>query len=67
MQRDIGTRAVVEEAADADVVPSGAQNQLQSLTVEFDNVSDPDATIIKASAAIRVLRCFQSESPELQP
>lgn len=40
----IGTRAVAEEA---DVVPSGVQNQLMNLEVEVDNDSDPDATIIK--------------------
>jgi hypothetical protein len=38
------TQAVAEEA---DVVPSGLQNQLMNLKVEFDNDSDPDATIIK--------------------
>jgi len=34
------------------VIPWGTQNQLQSLSVEFDNESDPDATIIRVSAAL---------------
>ena len=45
VQLGASTQAVAEEAAD--VVPSGSQNQLMNLKVEFDNDSDPDATIIK--------------------
>jgi hypothetical protein len=50
------TQAVAEEA---DVVPSGSQNQLMNLKVEFDNDSDPDATIIKV--------CSENSDNRTQP
>lgn len=57
----IRTHAVAEEA---DVVPTGAQNQLTNLQVEFDNDSDPDATIIKVlKLQFSSSHCLHTSSP----